>query len=281
MAILAGEEPPERPSFRDVILCMFFVVRWRRFKKGDPPDSTVIREFVSPVVSSKRSLRDSANSAVRRYRELEAKTSADSKKMEEMQTAILKMDRELRQTHGKLTAQIGQNAQVTREFEAFQKRMEGGVSPSKYSRLVGEYDAKVAEQKALEKQVQDLRSEMEKVLDGIDGTRLDHSDLQVHLTEAEDEIEKLKQMVAALTHELEIAQAGLRDKTREILALERQVMRQKTQVVVVKDQIPTAPPVVVEKAEPDPPKSNFYISEAVRNGLAQMQSRMMRQERLI
>jgi predicted nuclease with TOPRIM domain len=137
------------------------------------------------------------------------------------------------------------------------------------------------EQKALEKQVQDLRAELEKVFDGLDGTRVEQTELRTHMTELAEENEKLKQMVTGLTHELEIAQAALREKTREILSLERQMMRHKSQVAIVKDQIPVAPPVAIKKAEPESSKGDFYISETVRNSLAQMQSRMMRQERLI
>ena len=67
-----------------------------------------------------------------------------------------------------------------------------------------------------------------------------------------------------------MTESALREKTREILALERKVERQRTPVVMMNHT-----PIQDEESE------DFCLSQSLKNGLAEMQTRMMLQARIV
>jgi chromosome segregation ATPase len=280
LALLHGSELPPRPSMRELVLFAFFAIHWTHFKRSDPPDSAVIGEFASPK-SGRPKLTETVSEVCQRLHSFEARAESDARSICDAQSRIEVLENELKEAKSKAALRDQQNSELSQNCTIAQRKAETMVSPTKYSGLQARYEEKIAEHKELEWQVQSLKHELSRVLDGLDNRGREQSELQLTLNELTEENEQLKQALARLTHEFELLQAALKDKTREVLALERQLIRHKTQVVVVKDHLPIGEMHCPRKAESRSPTSDFYVSESVRKGLTQMQDRMMRQEKLI
>jgi chromosome segregation ATPase len=265
---------------RELVLFAIFAIRWRHFKRSDPPDYAVIGEFAAPK-SGRPKLTEAVSKVCQRLHNFVTRAESDAGSIRIAQARIDTLEQELKKAKSKVARQDQQNIELSQNCAIAQQKAETMVSPTKYSGLQARYEEKLAAQKELERQVQSLRQELNRLLDGLDDRDQEQSELQLTLNELTEENEQLKQALAGLTHEFELLQAALKDKTREILALERQLIRQRTQVAVVKDHLPIGEMECPRKPEPTPLTSNFYITESVRRGLTQMQDRMMRHEKLI
>ena len=290
IAILAKEERPLIPNFRSLLLSAVFLMRWRRFKKSEPFDPSVIEEFACKDLARRcilNDLIDKATEAASRLTRAEDRIGVLNKQDEENKSQIAQLQKELKAAQDNTLKQIQATKDLTSELEEAKRRMDNVILPEKYNALQLKFERKSVEYEAIEQQLVDLKIEMKRLLETVDTKHIDYTELQENMELLTEENERLKQQLMSLRQELEIAQAALRERDREVLAIERRMMRQKAQVVVIKDKLPacdSAPPPATppeEKESTPPRKENFYLSASLRTGLAEMQSKMMKQEKLI
>jgi chromosome segregation ATPase len=237
----------------------------------------------APEVPPQARLTELVQTVTERLESADQKSKTDARRIQDLQeqTAVLKG--KLKEANETVASQAEANSELTRTMERYQTKAESMISPTKHADLEAKYKRKLAEYREMEQQIEDLKAELKRVLDGLDGRTEQQMDLEANLQEAADLNEELKLRLVSTERELEAAQIGLRDCSREILALERRLIKQRTQVVVVKDPIPTGtmPPLARRPRETEIPKADFYVSESVKQSLAAMQTRMMKQEAFV
>ena len=285
ISILTNEEPPIVPNFRSLLLTTVFLTRWKNYKQSEPFDASVIEEFASRELSRTGILNDllaKAREVAAKISRAEDRADALNKQDEESKAQILKLQQELKAAQDNALKHIQATSDLTRNLEEAQRRINDMISPEQYKDLQVKLEKKGVECQSIEQQLTDLKYEMKRLLTTMDTKNFNYSELQDTIELMTEENETLKQQIASIRQELEIAQAALRERDREVLAIERRMMKQRAQVVVVKDKLPICEtPATPPKEVAEPPKENFFLSAALRTGLAEMQSKMMRQEKLI
>jgi chromosome segregation ATPase len=121
-----------------------------------------------------------------------------------------------------------------------------------------------------------MKIEMKNLIDSLDGGQSQVSDLHGQLAGLTQENEEYRILIENLRRELNLAQSALKDRTKELLALERELMRQRKQVAVVKDTIPTEVKRAVGAIQPICEPDGRFLTESLRTGLSEMQLKLMK-----
>lgn len=268
VSILRREELPNCLRFRELALAVLMMSRWRHFKHTQVFDPTMIMEFTartSPRHSAITELIETAKQTVARVQELEEQLKNAQSSNTSSTAKIQKLENELRVAQETSSKHIQANNELTKDLEAAQKKAEQMISSDKYRALEEKLDKKVDQYKSMELQLRNLKREMTSLLQTNEG----YCELQENMESLASENKTLKQELGSLRREHEVAETALKEKTREILALERRVMRQRPQTTGLDLPIPATN------------SDNFCPTDSLKSGLAAMQTRMMQPGRLI
>ena len=279
--------PYQQATMRNLILVSIFAVRFRHYKHDQPFDGSTIlvfsgskeRNYQSPILDLRDKI-DGLFNKIHEDAEIHDKLNEVNTEIQNNAKQYLAKIRELQQ---KYDDQIKINEDLKAKIYELNKALESSKSSSDYENLEAMLKKRNEDYSNIERQFIEMKVEMKRLLSTIDVQQNEDHTLQANIEELTLEIEQVKQINSKLRQELEIAQAALRDKNREILALERRLIKQKSQVVVVKDQIPTGmvPPPQPQGDAIESTKSNFYMTDSLRNSLALMQNRLMRKNEII
>ena len=268
VSILRREELQSCVRFRELALAILMMSRWRHYKHTQVFDSTMIMEFTSKTSRRQSTITELVETAKRtmaRVQELEEQLK-DAQSCNANSTAkIQKLENELKVAQETSSKHIQANSELTKDLEAAQKKVEQMISSDKYRALEQKLDKKVDQYKSMELQLSNLKREMTSLLQTNEG----YCELQENMETLASENKTLKQELGSLRREHEVTETALKEKTREILALERRVMRQRPQA--------TAPDLPTPATSSD----NFCPTDSLKSGLAAMQTRMMQPARLI
>lgn len=266
-------------SMRGVVLASIFAIRWMHFKKTDQIDKNGILEY-SVAVPRKQTSR--LNQLVQKWSELQNdlkhQTTQNSLLMKSNQTnqqKTLQAEKELRIRQKEIEEQTEQMIQIQEDYEEIKSRIQEMVEPESYKALQTKLNAQIQQNKQVEEQLIMMKSEMKKLLDSIDGDQYEAADLHNQITIIAGENEELRQAYDDLSHELSVCQAALKDRTRELLALERRYQKQKQNVVIVKNSLPSTPQPSRSKTNDDCIDNMNFMNESIRGGLAQMQNKIL------
>lgn len=273
-------------TMRTVSLAAIFAIRFLHYKNSIPYDGSTILEFARRnEIVGKTSLslfQDEFDAFV-----------AKDQRVDQMNTELKNSNAELQEKIKKLTnkcqelgAKIVENERTKEELQNRNNELkslrDNIITKADYAELENKYKQKENECVELDKQMLELKIEMKRLLSTVDDHHREDANYQTTIDNLTIQLEQFKQANARLRQELNIAQTSLREKNREILAIERKLLKQKAQVVVVKDQIPTSalpPPLPVEITLEK--KNNFYMTDSLRTSLAQMQNRLMKNSEMI
>jgi chromosome segregation ATPase len=149
------------------------------------------------------------------------------------------------------------------------------IEPGKHEALQLELTTVIADRIKVEEELGSVKKEMQELIDSLDNGQLEMTDLQAQLLGVTEENEEFRHRIDALNWDLSVAEATLKDRTKELLALERELLRQKKRVAVVKDTIPCSSPQWALEA---PMYGMPCLPEDVRTGLVKMQDKLMRSD---
>ena len=266
-------------SFRSCIYMVVMLHRWQQFKVKDPLDNNAILEYCGTAHRRPKSkltnLVAKVQDTLAKLRQTRASNGLLTKANKELMEKIKKADADARKAREELLVETERKQRMSKDLERFETRFTEMIDPSKYDELQRQLDASLKERKKYEDQLVAMKVEMKNLIDSLDGGHCEMSDLQEQIITLTDENESYKQELQDLRGELSVTTAALKDRTRELLALERKIMKQKQKFVVVKDSIPMCA---------QPPKGDFgrgdgrFLSEAVRGGLTQIQARLLTNE---
>ncbi|OHT05751.1 hypothetical protein TRFO_26420 [Tritrichomonas foetus] len=275
-------------SMRSLVLMSILTTRIRHFKKSAPYDGSTILEFASsnqrdaksPVLILKEKVDELVNQEMKEAEELEKLKRSNA----DLQTKSKKFYALCKELQQKIDEQLKIIEEMKLKNSELQSIIDRNATAEDFAKLDAKYNKKIQEYNEIERQFLEMKVEMKRLLTTVDSQQREDLNFQATIEELTLEVEQLKQTNDKIKHELEIAQVSLREKNREILSLERRLVKQKSQVVVVKDQIPTGyipPQIPLESNTETTTKSNFYMNDNLRNSLAQMQNRLMRRSEMI
>ena len=269
VSLLKGEEHANDTEFRDVCLTVLLIIRWKHYKHTCAFDPGVIVEYANKThqrQSQSKELIVLVQKMIDDVHKLEEEVEDAKNREKSKKHRIEELESELRQAQENVTKQMHANTRLSCDLESVRCKVEEMVSSDKYSTLQARFDKKADECKSIQQQMKRLKEEMGKLLE----TNQDISELQGRIETLSDENKSLSEKLESIRREHEVTESALREKTREILALERKVERQRTPVVMMNHT-----PIQDEESE------DFCLSQSLKNGLAEMQTRMMRQARIV
>ena len=269
-------------SFRSCIYMVVMAQRWQKFNKKDPLDNNAILEYCGSSHRRQRSkltnLVAKVQDAMARLRQEKAANGLLTKANKELMDKMKKAEAEMRKAEEELLVERERKQRMTKDLERAEMRCVEMIDPAKHAELQQQLDVAIQERKKYEDQLSAMKVEMKNLIDSLDGGQFEMSDLQEQIITLTDENEGYKHELISLREELSVTTAALKDRTRELLALERKLMKEKKKFVVVKDTIPlTAQPTKNEVLHAD----GRFLTEAVRGGLAQIQTRLLTKETAI
>lgn len=284
LAMLNEDERP-RTTMRSVILATFFTIRWSHYQKSQPYDGSTILEIATPIPANISTPIQQLNILVTdlhsRFQTLQESSDSKSSENQDLSEKVSKLKTNLKIAKDQIAKLTNQNKDLNREYKDLVEKSNNLIDATEFRQLEKKHQKKLEEYKILEKQFVDVKLELKRVITTVDAKQQDFAEIQSQQDEIIYENEELRLKITQLEHELELTQAALKDKTREILALERRLMKQQTQFVVVKDTLPNPVPQQQETKSSDTPCDSFYANDAIRNGLAVMQSRFMKRDNLV
>jgi septal ring factor EnvC (AmiA/AmiB activator) len=155
--------------------------------------------------------------------------------------------------------------ELEERLQRMQEQLSGMVDPGVHESVRRQMDGAIRDRGRAVEEV-----ELKNVIDSLDGGQRQVSDLHAQLADLTNENEELRGHIENLRRELTLAETALKDRNKELLALERELMRQRQIVAIVKDSIP-APPKRLPIGGPD----GRFLTEALRTGLSEMQCRLL------
>ncbi|KAK8886347.1 hypothetical protein M9Y10_041810 [Tritrichomonas musculus] len=273
-------------TFRSLILMSILATRFRHYKKSDPYDGSIILEFAkrseNPSKSPLSDLSDKVNELIEKAQKSNEMNSDLKNSNDDLQDKIQKCLAKCKELQTKINELTRINDDLQRNFNEL-KSDKTNAALAEYNDLESKFQQKTKEYNEIEKQLYEMKVEMKRLISTVDEHHRNDESLQETIEDLTIELEQLRQSNARLKQELDICQLSLKEKNREILALERKLLKQKAQVVVVKDQIPASfvPPPAPDDSGSSTKKNDFYMTDSLRNTLCQMQNRLMKTSEMI
>ena len=271
---------------RSMVLMSVLLTRLKHFKRSDPLDNSIILEFVKkneiPPRSPAKILSEKVDSLLEKVRtSTEMNTNLQSAN-DDLQDKIKKCLNKCKELQLKINELTKVNEDLQHSFTEL-KSDKTNEQLTQYADLESRFQQKTKEYNEVDKQLKEMKIEMKRLISTVDEHHRNDEHLQSTIEDLTIDLEQLRQSNARLKQELDISQLSLKEKNREILALERRLLKQKAQVVVVKDQIPASyvPPQVQEDSSSSVKKNDFYMTDSLRNTLCQMQNRLMKSSEMI
>lgn len=274
-------------TMRSMILMSILLTRLKHFKKLDPCDNSVIIEFVKkseiPPKSPPKVLSEKVDLLIEQVKnstEMNTNLQNSNNDLQDKIKKCLSKCNDLQLTVNELTKA---NESLQHNFDEL-KSDKTNLQLQQYSDLESKFQQKTKEYNEVDKQLNEMKIEMKRLISTVDEHHRNDEHLQSTIEDLTIDLEQLRQSNVRLKQELDIAHLSLKEKNREILALERRILKQKAQVVVVKDQIPASyvpPPQVQDDSNNSIKKNDFYMTDSLRNTLCQMQNRLMKTSEMI
>jgi len=212
-----------------------------------------------------------------RLRHATAETGSTSDAANGARARATELEGELKRVQATAAQRAQENAGLSHSLESSRRAAREMVSADAHAALAAKLRKRAARCGVVERQIGELRAEMAKLLESYDARQHSHSDLERDLELSSDENEALRGALAGVHRELGIAESFLNDRTKQLLALERRDLPNKARVVVVRDAVP----LDAGSSRDPPPDMSHCIGEAMRNGLCEMQARLMKREELV
>ena len=274
-------------TMRSMILMSILLTRLKHFKKSDPYDSSLILEFVQkneiPQRSPVKILSEKVSEIIEKAQSSVEMNTNLKNSNDDLQDKIKKCLAKCKELQLKINELTKINEDLQHNFNEL-KSDRTNEQLAEYADLESKFQQKTKEYNEVSKQLIEMKIEMKRLISTVDEHHRNDEHLQSTIEELTIDLEQLRQSNARLKQELDISQLSLKEKNREILALERRILKQKTQVVVVKDQIPASyvpPPQVQDESSSSSKKNDFYMTDSLRTTLSQMQSRLMKTSEMI
>lgn len=272
-------------TIRGLILFSIISQRWKTFKNDQPFDKTSILEYLPSTLRKESNpipmIIQKVKQNVADMKQQEVQSSILAKANQELTIRIQQAESELikLQEFGRRKNQ--ETDEIQQRIKFYESKCQKLIDPQVHESLKQQLQKQIIETKTLEKQLFLLKSEMKNLLASIDGKHDEISDMQENMMNLADENEELKHHIDDLSHELSVTQAALKERTKELLALERKLMKEKKSVVVVKESIPSNSHNYKTQVKEDHQSNCSFLTEAIRGGLARMQTKIMKGDGVI
>ncbi|KAK8833770.1 hypothetical protein M9Y10_016374 [Tritrichomonas musculus] len=272
-------------SMRSLILFSIITQRWKTFKNDQEFDKTSILEYLPskwrketnqiPLIIQK--MRQSSM----KLRQQIAQNSILAKANQELTIRTKQAESELLKIQQINQTRFQETNEIQQKIKFYESKCQKLIDPQVHESVKQQLQKQIIESKNLEKQLVLLKSEMKNLLASIDGKHEEISDMQANMMNLADENEELKHHLDDLSHELSVTQAALKERTKELLAIERKLMKEKKSVVIVKESIPLSQSNYKNQIKEDHQSNCSFLTEAIRGGLAKMQTKIMKGDGMI
>lgn len=264
---------------RSLILFSILIKRWATFKKEDQYDKTSILEYLPAK------LRKQTNKLPLMIQQIQQ--CQDNLKSQQAQNGILtkanqqllvraqQIEIEMTKLRQETEKSTHNSDEISQRLEYYENRCNSMIDPQIHESVKKQLQSQIAQCKSLEKEVSMLKAEIKKLVGSIDGKHDELSDMQESIASLADENLELQQHIHDLSHELEITQAALKERTKELLSIERRLMREKENIVIVKDSIPLTPQYTKSRPKQDLGLGGNFLTENIRGSLVKMQNRIL------
>lgn len=268
------------PSLRSIVLFSICLIHWTKFKRNTPLDKSSEYLFLLCPVSlyPPKTLSDQIREILLNYNnhsqminrsimEANEQNQDLSNQISELQSSLDSMSKEYQ-------ALSSENENLKRTIDEINIEKSKMIYSEVYNNLENEYNKRTSECTSKSVELNDLKVEMENLLNTIDETHQTSEEQKIRIVGLTKENETLRQQLEAVLLELSNEKTANKEKTKEILSLERQLDRSKGQVAVVKDSIPLGDQAPLQQTKLDVTQPVFFISDAVRNDLLMMQKKL-------
>jgi chromosome segregation ATPase len=273
--IVRGKE--EICQFRPLILSVILANRWKSFKKTEHLDPNGVLDYAIPQsrdeTSRAEDLKNRTADIVNQAQRELAKNETLTRSNEELDQKVSQLDKDLNQARRDLQTMVTESRKLKSRLEESEEKCRRMVDRREHDDLQRQLEQTVADRQTIERELGSMKKEMQNMIDSLSTGEVAVGDLQLQIVALTEENERFRQEIASLAHELTIAHAALKERTKELLALERELVKQKTQVAVVRDPTPFATRAT---GDANPLFRNPFWPESVRDGLSKMQDKLMR-----
>ena len=273
------------PSLRCIILFSIFIQKWKSFKKEDPSDKGTILEYTIKQSRNSQSKINIIQSKIdlifNHLKQQTAQVGILTKANYQLTNKLETTEKEIQRLHHLAKVNQEYSEEIEKKVKFYESKCQQMIELHIHENIKQQLQAQVQENTKLEEQTNSLKSEIKKLLDSLDSKHHELSKMQNSMLSITEENEDLKQHLNDVNHELNLAQTALKERTRELLSLEREIMKQKKNYVVVKDTIPLTPQINKSKIAPEFPSNCKFLTDAIRGGLAQMQSKILKSDDMI
>jgi hypothetical protein len=278
--VAALSEPDARPILRPLILAVVMANRWRTFKRSDPIDSHSILNYAVPRTTGSQlvHLRDRYSEVATQLKQETASNLLLTKANHDLELKDQQLEEDLRKCRDDLQQLATQKSELQEKLEAIEERSKLMIDRERFEAVHQQLHTANEGRQQTEEQLASMKTEMRNLIDSLDGGQYEMADLHGQIVLLAEENEEYRQLAEDLRHQLAVAKAALKDRTKELLALERELMKRKTKAVIIKDPIPTA---AARKEEDGPMTSSRFFTTDIRSGLTRMQDELLRGDSLI
>lgn len=267
------------PSARGLVLSMAFLIRWIHFDSLSEFDNSTIlnysgtpnRENQHPVYDLKervQGLLEHKEHIENSYTKADEQSNKLNQEIQDLKTQLENSKKSSDTNSAKASAM-----QLT--VSTLENQVKNMVPKMDLMKVQKELETKTREYRNVSEQLSELKTEMNKLLNTIDNNQQISEEQRLSIITLNENNEVLQQKLETALKELSACQLTIKEKTREILALERRLSRTQGQVAIVKDTIPLTEQPKLAKVALDANRSAFFINDTVREDLEQMKLRLM------
>ncbi|EAY04739.1 hypothetical protein TVAG_059370 [Trichomonas vaginalis G3] len=272
------------PSCRSLVLSMAFLTRWIKFDSLTEFDNSTILNFSgNPNLQKPHpiyDLKERVKKLLENKSQVENSCEAAETQASKLNQEIVRLKSELESTRSSSDTNSAKANAMQLTVSTLENQVKSMVPKLDYIKVQKELENKTVECRNISDQLSELKSEMNKLLNTIDNNQQISEEQRISIITLNESNEVLQQKLEAALKELNTCQLTLKEKTREILALERRLSKIQGQVAIVKDTIPMTEQPKIAKFTIDSKRSAFFINDVVRDDLEQMKLKLLSQNEM-
>lgn len=278
---------------RTVALVSVFAIRFLHYKRTVQYNPTTILSFVTPSSRKQATIEENLIANIDKVMsengEMHGKEEESAEFVNATNAEISNLRSQLDEIESKLRDETRQKEDLDKQFTALQKEAAQKVDQKLLDDSQRQLKESTQREKELSEELSSVKGELQRLLDAVNISKNAETNVAAQLDESLRVNEELKQRIEDLQKELEVLYVANKEKSRDILALER---KNNSKVAKISLELPeinqieaTAEEVKKKRrsksvtfTQKQSQKPAFFLNENIRNGLTEMQNAILKHD---